>query len=74
VELYEKDIKETISELGAQRARAHTAEQTELAWLAGKADALVKLLKKDGRVPDAVPHLLALRDLSLEASSALQDI
>merc|ERR1712072_83538 len=74
VALYEKEIKQTISDLVAERGRARREEQAELAWLAGRADTLAKMLKKDGRAPDAIPHLVALRDITLEASAALQDL
>merc|ERR1712185_715107 len=37
VAIYEKDVKQTIHDLQDERQRARKAEQTELAWLAGRA-------------------------------------
>merc|ERR1711907_578351 len=53
IEQYEKDVKNAIAELTAERARQRAEEQTELAWLAGRADSVAKTLKKDNRCPQA---------------------
>lgn len=68
---YEKDVKQAISDFGAARDRARKEDQTELVRLAGRADSLLKLLKRNGLAPDATLPLLRLRDTAAQGAQAL---
>jgi len=71
---YEGDVKQAISDLKSGRVAEHEKERTELAWIVGRTDAVRKHLERDCRALDALPHLVALRNVALEASHALQEL